>query len=244
MLELAAVFRILDLVGVFINGILGGMLARKLRYDMVGFIVLAVLSALGGGMLRDTLLQAGKPVALTNPAYLGCAIAGGVVAFVLHLKGPLWAHTFSLLDALVLGVWAATGASKALANGLDWLPAMLLGVVTAVGGGMIRDIAAGRTPVVFGGNSLYATPAFLAAGLTVVGARTGVDSALVMLGATLLTGVLVFTANLRGWSLPVAKEEGTITMSRAQLTGLIRRAERAAWRRGREARAARDHAER
>ena len=75
------VFEIFDLAGVVVAGILGGMVAREMRLDIVGFMALAVMSALGGGMIRDTLLQMGPPVALTNPSYLPCAFAGAIVAF-------------------------------------------------------------------------------------------------------------------------------------------------------------------
>ncbi|MBD4567083.1 trimeric intracellular cation channel family protein, partial [Xanthomonas citri pv. citri] len=74
---------LVDLLGVLTNGILGGVVARQLRMDLVGFVVLAIVSGLGGGMLRDTLLQQGFPVALTNPAYLTSALAGALIAYLL-----------------------------------------------------------------------------------------------------------------------------------------------------------------
>ena len=75
-------FRALDLTGVFANALLGGVIARRERLDPIGFVALAVMSGLGGGLIRDTLLQHGTPVALTDPAYLLIAFAGAVVTFL------------------------------------------------------------------------------------------------------------------------------------------------------------------
>src|SRR5690606_39930021 len=85
---------------------------RRKRAGAVGFAIRAIVSALGGGMLRDTLLQAGPPVALTDPYYLGTALVGAVVAFLLPLHGRWWNRVFVLADGVVLGCWAATGATK------------------------------------------------------------------------------------------------------------------------------------
>ena len=196
-----AVFDVVDLAGVLANGVLGGAVARQLRMDPVGFIVLALSSALGGGVLRDTLLQAGQPVALTNPAYLYTAIAGAVIAYAIELKGK-WANRFLIVtDAFALGCWAATGTAKALATGLEWLPAILIGCVTAVGGGMIRDIVVGRVPAIFGGNTLYATGALVAAVEMVVLYNMGMQN--VGMGVAIGScAVLCIMARRRGWRLP------------------------------------------
>ncbi|MBP3042360.1 trimeric intracellular cation channel family protein [Arthrobacter jiangjiafuii] len=200
-----AVFNVVDLAGVLANGVIGGAVARQLRMDPVGFLVLALTSALGGGVLRDTLLQAGTPVALTNPAYLLAAIAGAFVAYLIELKGK-WANRFLIvIDALALGCWAATGTSKALTVGLDWLPAILIGVATAVGGGMIRDVVVGRVPAIFGGNTLYATGALIAAVEMAVLHRVGLPN--VGMGVAIVTAAVVCTvARRRGWKLPAPGE--------------------------------------
>lgn len=96
--------RYFDLTGVVGNAILGGILARKAQLDFVGFAVLAVLSGLGGGMLRDTLLQHGTPVALTDYAYLLCALGGAVVAFFVTVEGRVWNVVF---PSWMLLLWAA-----------------------------------------------------------------------------------------------------------------------------------------
>lgn len=200
-LEAEAVFDVVDLLGVLTNGILGGVVARQLRMDLVGFVVLAIVSGLGGGMLRDTLLQQGFPVALTNPAYLTTALAGALVAYLMVFGSKWTFRALFVADCLSVGCWAATGTVKALGAGLAWPPAILLGVVTAVGGGMIRDIAVGRLPAIFGGNTLYATSALLASGLMALLSVLG-HPTWGMAGAIVLSAVLSVSSRRFGWRLP------------------------------------------
>lgn len=112
--------RWLDLIGVLANAVLGGVIARSARLDVVGFATLAILSGLGGGIIRDTLLQQGTPVALTDYSYLLTALAGAAIAFLVKVEGRVWDQVWPLLDALALGCWAAAGAQKTLAFGLGW----------------------------------------------------------------------------------------------------------------------------
>lgn len=193
--------RALDLTGVLANALLGGVVARQHRLDPVGFGVLAILSGLGGGVIRDVLLQRGTPVALTDFAYLVMALGGAAVAFLVPLDGRVWQRVFPLVDALALGCWAASGAQKTLLVGLGWLPAVLLGTVTAVGGGAVRDVVLGRLPSIFGGNTLYATCALAASGLLVilhVNSLTRVGPLI----ATVFGAALCLLARWRGWMLP------------------------------------------
>jgi uncharacterized membrane protein YeiH len=194
-------FRVLDLAGVFANAVLGGVIARREKLDPVGFAVLSVLSGLGGGIIRDTLLQHGPPVALTDYAYLSTAFLGAALAFVIRVEGRVWERVWPLLDALALGCWAAAGAEKTLGAGLGWLPAVLLGTITAVGGGATRDVVLRQVPAVLGGNTLYASCAAAASGTLVVffyvGHRTTGSLAALAVGAG-----LCLLARWRGWILP------------------------------------------
>jgi uncharacterized membrane protein YeiH len=206
--------RVIDLSGVLANAILGGIAARAARLDLVGFIVLAILSGLGGGMIRDTLLQHGTPVALIDPYYLTFAFAGAFVAFVLRFNGRWSRRGLTLLDALAVGCWAAVGAQKALDAGLGWLPAVMLGVITAVGGGMVRDVFLMRVPSIFGGNTLYATSALLASVAMVVLTKLGMPA--VGFPVAILGGAgLSLLARRLGWILPTAVDAGR----RRPLTG-------------------------
>lgn len=193
--------RALDLLGVLANALLGGVVARQHRLDAVGFGSLAILSGLGGGVIRDVLLQRGTPVALTDSAYLATVLAGGAIAYAVRIDGRLWQRSFPLVDALALGCWAASGAQKTLLFGLHWLPAVLLGTVTAVGGGAVRDVVLRRVPAIFGGNTLYATCALVASGLLVVLHYGGV-TVLGPLIATVVGAAMYWLARWRGWTLP------------------------------------------
>ena len=199
--DLGDIIRIVDLVGVAVNGLLGGEIARRERLDPIGFAVLGILSALGGGMLRDTLLQRGTPVALTDPWYLVVALVAALVAFVVPFEGRAWNAIYPSLDGLALGTWAAVGTQKALSFGLGWLPALLLGTITAVGGGMIRDIVLARRPAFLGGNTLYATCAIIACGVAIL-LNGLVTAEVAVLVSAAIGAPLVVVAKARGWKLP------------------------------------------
>ncbi len=193
--------RALDLIGVAANALLGGAVARRHNLDPIGFAVLAILSGLGGGLLRDVLLQKGPPVALTDYSYLVTALAAAGVAFAVRFEGRLWDRVFPVVDALALGAWSAVGAQKTLLSGLSWLPAILLGTVTAVGGGAIRDIALSRVPAIFGGNTLYATWALVGSGV-MVAIETSGRPVVGLVTATTVAAVGVLVSRWRGWMLP------------------------------------------
>lgn len=217
------VFRAIDLIGVLLNGILGGRLARTKNFDAVGFAVLAIMSALAGGMLRDVLLQSGPPVALTDPYYLGTALVGAGIAMLWRLDSRPWRVALVIADGTVLGCWAATGALKTLNAGFDWIPAIMLGIITAVGGGMIRDISSGNIPMVFGGNNLYATPALVSATVMVIFHECTLDT-LGMLVATIVGSSFTVLSHWRRWQLP---QTGEWTLNAAASQFMRRRGENA-----------------
>lgn len=194
-------FDAVDLTGVLANAILGGVVARGLKLDAVGFGFLAVITALGGGLLRDTLLNVGQPVALTNPLYLVVALAGATIAYWVPMHWRWTRVALTIADGLSLGCWAATGTSKALDAGLTWLPAMLIGLVTAVGGGMIRDLLVGRIPAVFGGNTLYATGALIGSAIMVVAWNLG-HASWGMAVSIVVVASLTVLARRFAWKLP------------------------------------------
>jgi len=193
--------RVLDLAGVVANALLGGALARRYKLDPVGFAALAILSGLGGGVIRDTLLQRGTPAALTDWAYLSTALIGAGFAFTVRWEGVGWKRLLIFVDAFALGCWAAAGAQKTLLLGLGWLPAILLGTVTAVGGGAARDIALNRMPTIFGGNTLYATCALVASGVMVLLQLAG-HPTVGTVAATVVGALLCLLARWRRWTLP------------------------------------------
>jgi uncharacterized membrane protein YeiH len=179
---------------------MGGVLARSKGLDPVGFVVLAILSGLGGGIIRDTLLQIGPPIALVDVAYVATAVAGAAVAFVVPCDGLLWRRCLPVVDACAVGCWATAGAQKTLVAGLSWWAAVLLGIVTAVGGSAVRDVVLGRIPLIFGGTTLYATSALLAAVSMVVLAEIGAP-AVGLAAGTAVGAAVTLLARWRGWEL-------------------------------------------
>jgi len=187
-MAVSEVTRVLDLAGVAANAILGGAIARQHRFDVVGLIALAVISGLGGGIVRDVLLQHGPPAALTDLAYLIVALVGAAVILATRPRGKLWQRAFEIVDAAALGCWAVAGAEKTLDVGLGALPAILLGTITAVGGGAIRDVIVRRPPQVFRPGPLEATSA-IAGSIVLVAARDlGHATVGVVLGIVVTTG--------------------------------------------------------
>lgn len=199
--ELFELNRFIDLLGVFANAILGGVLARSERFDVVGFVVLAMASGLGGGMIRDALLQEGTAAALADSLYVMVAIAGALVAFYIKVEGRWWDRLYPIVDALALGCWAAVGSLKALSYGLGWLPAVLLGTITAVGGGVVRDMMLRRVPRIFGGNTLYATSAVASGVVMVIMFELGYP-AIGLLVTTAFGAGMTLLAKRFGWILP------------------------------------------
>ncbi|MEL4356984.1 MULTISPECIES: trimeric intracellular cation channel family protein [unclassified Luteococcus] len=195
--------RFIDLTGVLFNAILGGVMARAENMDPIGFGTLAICSALGGGLIRDTLMQRGTPVALVDGTYFTAALIGAAIAFMIPITHQFWDRLFPVIDALALGAWAAAGSQRALAHGFSPMSAILLGTVTAVGGGMLRDILLRRIPTVFGGNTLYATSAMAGSLVTVLLWPTGNHVAATLTSFAVGSG-LTLGGIWRGWTLPMA----------------------------------------
>ncbi len=212
------VFRAVDLLGVLLNGILGGKLARQKHFDAVGFVILAVISAMGGGIIRDLMLQM-PPVAITDPLYISTALIGAAIAFFWRLQSRPWVVALIVADGIVLGSWAATGAMKTMSAGYGVMPALLLGLTTAIGGGMIRDIAAGNVPNVFGGNNLYATPALVSAAIMVSMYSMGLPM-WGMVAATVIGSSFTVLAHWRKWQLPT-HSDWSLSITPAQLRRLL-----------------------
>lgn len=156
-------FSLIDFLGVFV-GALGGALAAvrdtRYKYDLVGVIGLALASALGGGITRDVILQQGPPLAFVDVRYLLVALAGAIVGMLFASRiGKNIERLIIVIDAAALGLFAVAGSTRALNARLRRLPALLLGIVTAVGGGSLRDVLSGRTPKIFERGELYAIAA-------------------------------------------------------------------------------------
>jgi uncharacterized membrane protein YeiH len=162
---------VLDLVGTFVFALNGALTAvRTARLDIVGVVTLGMITALGGGILRDLVIGAVPPATFDDWRYLAVATAGGLIAFALPRGLDRLSLPINLLDAAGLSLFAVTGASKALDFGLGAGQAIILGAVTGVGGGTVRDVLIGRIPAVLH-SGLYAIPALIGAAVTVAASR-------------------------------------------------------------------------
>lgn len=199
---MSPVLVVLDLAGIFVFAISGALVAVRKELDVFGVLVLAGTTGLGGGFLRDVLIDATPPAALADWRYLLVPVVAGLVTFVYHPTVGRLERQVGVLDAFGLALFCVVGALKSLEFGLGPLPAALMGMVTAVGGGMVRDVLAGRVPAVFRGE-LYATPALAGAAIAVALARLdqpSVVSALVGGGVCLAWRLL---AIWRHWQAPL-----------------------------------------
>lgn len=194
----------LDLAGTFVFAISGAMLGVRHKLDVFGVLVLSFAASSAGGIARDLLIGSTPPAAIRDWRYLGVAMAAGLLVFffyspVSRLRAPI--RTF---DAAGLALFAVSGTQKALAYGLNPAMAALLGMLTGVGGGIVRDLLVVRTPVVLQGD-LYAVAALAGAAIVVAGHLLELPVVATALIAALICFGLRLTAIRRGWNLPVAR---------------------------------------
>ena len=189
-----------DRVGVFVFAISGGLLAVRKDMDLFGVVVLAFLPAVGGGTLRDLILDV--PVFwLEDVAALAFAVAGGLAAFFAHPVLDRITKPLRLLDAAGMALFATAGAAKTLALGLPIPIVLMMGAVTACAGGLLRDVVANEDPLLLK-QDIYATAALLAAAVYAGLAITGITGLAAYAGAITAGFALRMISLRRGWSLP------------------------------------------
>lgn len=195
----------LDLVGTFVFAISGAAAGVKHRLDLFGVLVLSIVAATAGGITRDVLIGAIPPASIHDWRYITLSLLAGLVTFfwyplVAKMKSPV-----QFFDALGLGLFAVVGAGKAIAFHLGPSAAVLMGVLTGIGGGMVRDILVAEVPVVFTAE-LYAVAALAGAVVVVVGdtvVHRPVPAAEAAGGIVCVA--LRLGAIRKGWKLPVAQ---------------------------------------
>jgi uncharacterized membrane protein YeiH len=197
----ASIREAIDLSAVLASGLSGALLASKKRFDLGGLAFLTLVAGLGGGLIRDVLLQQGLPVALSTPNYLLTVIAAALIGYVFEKSVPRVLPAITVVDAAGLGLYAIIGCVRASEAGLGPLPTVLVGVLTAVGGGILRDVLAGDPPVIFQ-REVYATAAVLGSVLFVTLSRLGVgpDTAGAV-GFAAAFGLRLVSV-WRGWNVP------------------------------------------
>ena len=176
----------LDLTGTFAFALNGALTAlRTARLDIVGVVTLGIITALGGGIIRDVMIDSLPPATFSDWRYLAVAAGGGLVAFLFGRKLERLNTPITVLDAAGLSLFAVSGATKALQFGLGPAQAVLLGALTGVGGGTVRDVLIGQVPSVLS-SGLYAIPALLGATGIVVADKLGAYGLPTALGAAAL----------------------------------------------------------
>ena len=202
-----AVVTALEWVGLYVFATSGALMAIHKGFDIVGIVILAMLTALGGGIVRDLIIGDTPPAAFTHPVYLVIPLAAAAVTFFAHPLLRRLSLPVLVFDAAGLGLFCVTGTLKALEFDLGPVQAVLLGVTTAVGGGVLRDITARETPALLRVESdLYAIPA--AAGAVVVVLAHGVGLPVPVVATCAAAAVFLFriVAMLRHWTAPRAWE--------------------------------------
>lgn len=172
------VLLILDLAGTFAFALNGALTAvRAAHVDIVGVVTLGLVTAVGGGIIRDVLLGALPPATFVDWRYLAVAAGGGLIAFLFSRRLGRFTGSIDVLDAAGLSLFAVTGAGRALELGVGPAQAIILGAVTGVGGGTVRDVLIRQVPSVLS-SGLYAIPALLGAALAVAADSGGVHHVL------------------------------------------------------------------
>jgi uncharacterized membrane protein YeiH len=193
------VFLAVDIFGIFVGALTGALVGLRYRYDIMGIWFLALVTGLGGGIIRDTMLPLGPPLALTNPFYLPTVVVGTVAVALWGRHINQLRTTIIVLDAVALGNFAVAGTLRAFDADLSYWPAVLLGITTAVGGGIIRDMMTGVTPAIFQRAELYGLAALGACLAVVLMRYLGMPREIVVL-VGVSVGVFLRLGSLRwGW---------------------------------------------
>lgn len=209
----------LELLGVFAFALSGGLVAVRRGLDLVGVVVLAWVAGLGGGMIRDVLIGAVPPIGISDGRLVAVAVTAGLLTFAAHgrvravaartrgVRIAMITRTVQTLDAIGLAVFCVGGSLKALSLGVAPLPAVVVGVITAVGGGLLRDVLAGQVPEVLR-RELYAVPALLGAACVVTAHSLGALNVVVLTGSVILVFVIRIVAVTLGLNAPTRLRTG------------------------------------
>lgn len=193
-----------DLLGTFVFALSGATLGARRQLDLFGVLVLSFAAATSGGMARDVLLGATPPAALADWRYVAVSCLAGLVTFYRYTLIERLSNPVQIFDAMGLGLFAVAGAWKSLTFGIGPVGAVLLGMLTGIGGGIARDLLVAEVPRVLH-SELYAVAALAGATVVVAGHTLGVSSPPLLAAGALLCFGLRFMAIRHGWRLPVAR---------------------------------------
>lgn len=195
---------VLDLGGTFVFAISGAVAAVKHRLDIFGILVLAFAAGNAGGITRDVLIGATPPAAIADWKYLGVSVLAGFVVFFWYSLLARLSNPVLWFDAIGLAFFAVAGAQKALVYGLNPVMAALLGMLTGIGGGMLRDVLVNQVPTVLR-SDLYALAALAGAAVVVSGHLLALSPVAMAIVGGGLCVALRYMAIEHGWHLPAGR---------------------------------------
>ncbi|AMW19622.1 membrane protein [[Mycobacterium] chelonae subsp. bovistauri] len=197
---------VLDYLGTLAFAMSAALVAVEKKFDIVGLAVLAMVTAIGGGVIRDLIIGQHPPAAFTSFSHIGIALAAAGLVFLWQPPARLTGWPLQITDALGLAVFCVTGTTIAAHSGLSAPSAALLGALTAIGGGVIRDLLSGETPILLRPDSeLYAIPAMLGSSITAFLIHFGIYSDLTGMAAALGAFGLRMLAIRFHWHAPQAR---------------------------------------
>jgi len=195
---------VLNYAGIAVFAVSGAMVGVRKDFDLWGILTVGVFTGVGGGILRDLLLGIVPPTSIEHWQNITIAAAAAASAVLLHPVYSRLHRPVLSLDAVGMGVFAASGAATALDHHVGWFGATLIGITTAIGGGVIRDVLSGEVPLLLQQSDLYAVPAMLGA-LTVgiLGSADVSQWVALTCGAVLATALRLLSLRFK-WRLPTA----------------------------------------
>ena len=203
---LHSLYTFIDLAGTFAFAVSGAVAAKDKGLDVFGILVVAFTVACGGGIIRDVCIGAIPPAGISDWRYLTVAMIAAIITMSLNWLSAWLIKPVLLFDALGLSLFAVSGAQKALQFGHNNEVAMLLGMITAVGGGVMRDILLNRIPVILE-KEIYASAALAGAGLVVLGKYLNWYGDWTFLAGFLLCFILRILALYLHWELPAFRKK-------------------------------------
>jgi uncharacterized membrane protein YeiH len=196
-----------DLLATFAGGLSGGLAAVKRKFDVTGVVTLAIVVGMGGGIIRDVLLQKYGIAAFSDNRYLFTALVAAAIAFFFAGGVTRLVKPMLYINAFSLGMFVVVGSDKALRAGMTMLPAIMLGVITATGGGLLRDLLSREVPQILRPGALYSTVAVLGATVYVLCVSwLGVVKEFAAFFAVSLAVGLRLLAMWRGWQGPEPRD--------------------------------------
>jgi uncharacterized membrane protein YeiH len=195
-----------DLLGTFVFALSGAAAGVKSRFDLFGLMALSFAAGNAGGITRDVLIGVVPPAAISDWRYLGVSLLAGLVTFFWYPNIDKRRRLVLLFDAAGLGLFAVAGTQKALIAGLNPVMAIFMGVLTGIGGGILRDVLVNQTPTVLEAD-IYAVAALAAGVVVVIGYKLHYPAFVVLTVGALLCFWLRVMAIYRGWHLPVAQSQ-------------------------------------